>query len=298
MRRLPGHRHTPADIEKQQANERAMSKSCPLTRDDLADAFRGTGLTAGDSLIVHSSFRSLGEVEGGPGAVIAALLDVIGPEGNLMLPTFNYTRPLPEPYYDREETPSQTGIITETGRRWLGAIRSLHPTHSVAVIGPEAEKLTRDHLEYRSLGVGSPIDRLALMRGRVLFIGVWHTTNSTIHVGEEHAGIPKVSWYDELPFVKVKMPDGSIRKHQVDTSPSCGGAFNAVEHVLRQRGQVRDYRVARARMQLMQGQDVVKAVCDMIEERPDILLCNWPGCKPCTGARRNLRARDGTGPSR
>jgi len=51
---------------------------------NLMDAFQTLGLKAGDSLILHSAFRSLGEVADGPKNVFQALLNVIGPKGNLM----------------------------------------------------------------------------------------------------------------------------------------------------------------------------------------------------------------------
>ena len=260
-----------------------------LDRRTLAAAFRELGLEPGDGVIVHSSFRSLRPVDGGPEAVIDALLDAVGERGNLMLPTFNYTTPLPEPYYDADATPCRTGIIPELGRRRPGAVRSLHPTHSVAVIGPDADALTRDHLSVRAIGAGSPIDRLAKAGGKVLLVGVGHISNSTVHVAEEYAAIPKVSWYDPLPDVKMRMPDGRVVLHPLDASPSCSAAFGAAEHALRRRGRIRDLRIGPARCQLMTGRDVIELVGEIIEEKPDVLLCTWLACRPCTGARAGLR---------
>ena len=109
-----------------------------LTRESLAEALTFVGLRQGDTVIVHSSFRSFGAVEGGPETLLDALLDVLGPQGNLVLPTFNYSRPPPVPHYDPAVTPSRAGVLTEVGRRRPGAVRSLHPSHSVTVIGPDA----------------------------------------------------------------------------------------------------------------------------------------------------------------
>jgi len=256
---------------------------------DLSKVFSNVGLVSGDNVIVHSSFRSLGPVAGGPETVVQALLDVIGPDGNLMLPTFNYSHPAPTPYYDPRETPCRTGIIPEMGRKWAEAVRSLHPTHSVAVIGPDAEELTKDHLKVRTMGIGSPIDKLAKRDGKILLIGVGHTTNSTIHIGEEYAGVPKAPYQWGCPVVKICLPDGEIIEHQLDDSPSCSLAFGAVEYFLRDKGQIRDYLEGPVRPQLMRGQDVIDAVCEIFKCKPDILLCTDPACLPCVGARKNLR---------
>ncbi len=266
-----------------------MSTQTPLMRDDITRGLRELGLTAGDNLIVHSSMRHLGPVEGGTDTVIDAILEVIGIKGNLMLPTFNYVHPVPSPYYDPRETPGRTGILPEVGRRRREAVRSLHPTHSVAVIGPDAGRLTAGHLAQRVFGVGSPVDLLAREGGKVLLLGVGQTSNSTIHVAEEHAGLPKGPWPAGLPVVKIRRPDGTFLSHQLDTSCSCSASFEGAEWALRAHGEIRDARIGGV-CRLMLGRDIIRRVGEMIREKPDILLCTWEHCAPCTAARRRLAA--------
>ncbi len=57
-----------------------------LTLELLTSAFRDLGVDAGDTLLVHSSYKSLGPVEGGPQTVIDALLAALGPDGTLIMP--------------------------------------------------------------------------------------------------------------------------------------------------------------------------------------------------------------------
>jgi aminoglycoside 3-N-acetyltransferase len=265
-----------------------MADAAPLelTVADLAASLRQLGLSQGDSVLLHSAYRQVRPMENGPAGVIDAILAVIGPAGNLMLPTFNYSRPLPSPYFDPKTTPGRTGIIPELGRQRPGAVRSLHPTHSVAVIGLDAERLCRDHLTVRAMGVGSPIDRLAESGGKVLLLGVGHTSNSTIHVGEEHAGIPKGSWFAELPEAKILSPQGPIIHHRLDTSPSCSIAFGGVEGRLRERGAIRDGRVRNCFLQLMTGREVIAATVELLRQKPDLLLCTDPQCRPCSASRQ------------
>jgi aminoglycoside 3-N-acetyltransferase len=238
--------------------------------------------------VVHSSFRRLRRILDTPDEAIDAILECLGPAGDLVLPTFNYTSPLPEPCYDPEETPARTGIIVEIGRKRPEARRSLHPTHSVAVIGPHAEELTRGHLEGRALGIDSPLDRLARSGGKVLLLGVGHTSNSTIHVAEEHAGVPKVPLSDPLPRARVRRPDGSMIEHRLDPSPSCGIAFGGAEYVLRREGLIRDARAGSCRVQLMHGQDVIDRVGDLIRREPKVLLCTSQACERCRRTRRRI----------
>ena len=221
--------------------------------------------------------------------MIDAILEVIGPRGNLMLPTFNYVNPVPSPHFDPNETPGRTGILPEVGRKRPEAVRSLHPTHSVAVIGPGAGRLTEGHLSQRVFGVGSPVDILAREGGKVLLLGIGQTSNSTIHVAEEHAGLPKGPWPVGLPVVRIRRPDGTFLSHQLDTSCSCSAAFEGAEYALRAHGEIRDARIGGV-CRLMLGRDIIRRVGEMIREKPDILLCTWEHCPPCTAARRRLAA--------
>lgn len=47
------------------------------------------GVVPGDTLFVHSSYRSLGPVHGGAGTVVAALEHAVGPKGLILMPSFN-----------------------------------------------------------------------------------------------------------------------------------------------------------------------------------------------------------------
>ena len=60
-----------------------------LTRSDIVDGLRALGLAAGDRVVVHSSLKAFGRVEGGPNTVIDALEEVITPAGTLVMPTFS-----------------------------------------------------------------------------------------------------------------------------------------------------------------------------------------------------------------
>lgn len=263
-----------------------MSNS--LTKEKLVTAWRALGLRAGDDLLVHSALRSLGAIEGGADAVLDSLLEVLAPDGNLMLPAFNYSRPLPQPYFDPKSTPARTGILPERGRLRPGAKRSLHPTHSVAVIGPDASALTENHLETRAFGIGSPIDLLAQRGGKVLLLGVAQMSNSTIHIAEEHAHIPKAAVYNPLPGVGVLRPDGSVIEHRLDSSPSCSAAFEAVAWTLRKNGAIQDGRAADAMIQVMKGADVLEIIGQLLAAQPNALLCNNSDCATCPGTRVNL----------
>jgi aminoglycoside 3-N-acetyltransferase len=179
----------------------------PATRQNLAQALRRCGVEPGMTLLVHSSLSALGWVNGGPVAVIQALLDVLGRDGTLVVPTHsgNYSDPshwgnppVPQewwepirdtmPAFDPRITPTWgMGVIPETFRRWPGVLRSYHPSVSFAALGPRAKFITDNHeLEY-GLGEGSPLARIYELGGWVLLLGVGYDTNTSFHLAEYRA---------------------------------------------------------------------------------------------------------------
>ena len=162
---------------------------------DIVAGLRAIGLPEGATVLVHSSLRSFGHVRGGAGTVIEALLQAVGPRGTVLVPTLTGSEGLgPDnpPVFDVRRTPCWTGRIPETFRQVPDALRSLHPTHSVAAIGPRAEQLLRDHEQSPTpCGAESPYGRLVAQEdSHIVFLGVGLWCNTTFHHLEEVARVP------------------------------------------------------------------------------------------------------------
>ena len=170
-----------------------MVEQAAVVYGDIVSGLRGLGLRPGDRVLAHSSLSSFGYVEGGAPAVIDALLDVVGPDGTVLVPTLTGDEtlsPANPPRFDPHSSPCWTGRIPETLRMRPDAIRSLHPTHSVAAIGRDAESLTREHIDsITPCDERSPYGKLAeLPNGYVLLIGVSYQSLTLLHHVEEIAG--------------------------------------------------------------------------------------------------------------
>lgn len=200
----------------------------------LADDLYRLGLRPGDRVVVHSSLKAIGPIDGGAETVIRALLDVIGPGGLLVVPTFTYFTVR----FDPTSEPGLTGRIPETLRSWPGAVRSWHPTHSVAAIGAGAAALCAGHHLVGGLALDSPLDRLAAQDGYVLLLGVGHVVDSTVHIGEAHLPVPYlgVPFQPDQPRRASVLLDGEEIAVPLRHPPGCSRAFGAVERPLRRRG--------------------------------------------------------------
>jgi aminoglycoside 3-N-acetyltransferase len=157
-------------------------------RKKLTVDFLKAGIKQSVPVLVHSSLKSLGtDVPGGADTVIDALLDAIGPEGTLVIPTLSYLFVHDDkPIFDVVQTPTNLGAIPEAFRRRKGVVRSMHPTHSCCAFGAQAIAITSSHVLDRSpVGSNSPFSKVRDMNGQVVFLGCGARCNTSIHGVEE-----------------------------------------------------------------------------------------------------------------
>src|SRR5258706_8105013 len=114
-----------------------------LSYQELLDGFRQINIKQGDTIVVHTSYKSLGGVEGGVDAVIDAMRELVGKNGTVLFPAFNFQSWTETHYFDVMETPSKMGMITEQARLRQDAKRTPHPIYSFSVLGPRAEEFSK-----------------------------------------------------------------------------------------------------------------------------------------------------------
>lgn len=189
-----------------QTSESAATSWC---RHRLADDLWRLGLRPGVNVLINSSLRAIGTVEGGPATVLAALRRVLGPTATIVVPAQTQTNSTTSaahrravagmshdeivdyrerfPPFDPARTPSEgIGAIAEYLRQRPEAFRSSHPTSSFAALGPDAERLTARHPLHSHLGPESPLGALAASQAQVLLLGVGFAKCTAFHLAEYH----------------------------------------------------------------------------------------------------------------
>jgi aminoglycoside 3-N-acetyltransferase len=202
----------------------------------LADDFRALGVSAGDTVMVHASVRSVGEIAGGPDQIHLALKDALTESGTLMMyascPDYyddigrgvypgSIEREILEkmPAFDplTARAARDNGALVEFFRTYPGSIVNNHVARFVAW-GAQARHLFSEQPWDFPFGRGSALDRFVALDGRILLVGCDHDTVTFLHYAEHILDAPglrtvtmEVPWLEdgERVWKEVKEIDTS-----------------------------------------------------------------------------------------
>ncbi|RKF13185.1 aminoglycoside N(3)-acetyltransferase [Alginatibacterium sediminis] len=147
-------------------------------------------------LLVHSSMKAIGHVDGGPQTVLDTFCDHLNVEqsnpGLLIFPSHSWLdESNPGGVFKVQSEPSCVGLLSELFRQRSGVQRSKHPTHSVCAIGKGAEEyLALDDQAQSPCPPKGCWGELANMQAQIAFIGCTLSSNTFIHSLEEKANVP------------------------------------------------------------------------------------------------------------
>lgn len=212
-----------------------------VRKNDILAGFKKLDLK-GQRVVIHSSLRSFGHVEGGARTVIDAAQETFS---TILMPAFSWDSNTAPPlndrpsqngcdyaFYDNWSTPllpfcvESAGIEKSMGcisRFFLierGVLRSDHPWHSWAAWGDRAKEIISDH---PWTSANKPLEKLTGFDGWVVLLGVDLRSCTAIHIAEEKAG--------RKPFIRWAADrNGMVRR--VMTS-GCGKGFHRLMPYLR-----------------------------------------------------------------
>lgn len=248
------------------------------TKESLLRQLEEAKIPREGTVLMHSSMKSIGPVDGGADTVLDALSDYMK-DGLLVLPTHTWSYINGDnPRFSVEASPSCVGILTELFRKRPGVIRSLHPTHSVAALGREAADFVEGAERYdtpchRESPWGKLLDRNAV----ILLVGVDLKRNTFIHGIEEWMDIPGRLTDGHEALVTV-LPDGT--EIPVPSRRHCGLSWSLhfwkVEKVLERAGAIRRSRLGDALMWVCDAERLTEVLSAMLRDNPDLFSDNEP----------------------
>ena len=238
-------------------------------------------------VIIHSSLKSFGEVDGGAQTVVSALTAVFP---SVLVPTFTYKTmltPLTGPeqnaitygsgesqnrmaefFTPRMPADPLMGIIPETFRTSPRAERSIHPIQSFA--GINAANLLKAQSMAAPLG---PLMTLENEGGWAVLMGVNHTVNTSVHYAEKLAG--------RRQFLRWALTTKGVR--ECPGFPGCSAGFQAIAPEMEKF--TRKVQIGAASVQAVPLVMLFKVVIARIKKDSLALLCEREDCERCNQIR-------------
>ena len=247
-------------------------------KEDLLNQLKDMKIKQSGTLLVHSSLKSMGQVEGGAETVLDALSDYMA-DGLLVLPThtWNYING-DNPRFYVEDSPSCVGILPELFRKRPGVIRSWHPTHSVAALGRDAVEFTVGDEQFDTpCARGSVWGKLLDLKAQIILVGVDLRRNTFIHGIEEWVDIPG-RMTDTHEMLYTVLADGT--EISVPSRRHCGLSWSEhfwkVENTLIEGGALKIGNLGDAEVRICDTVKTTDILSKMLRENPDLFSDNEP----------------------
>jgi aminoglycoside N3'-acetyltransferase len=254
----------------------------------LGEQLRTLGVQPGSVLLVHTAFSRVGPLDGGPDALIDSLIDVLGPDGTLVMPSWTDEDDQP---FDPASTSAlpHLGIVADTFWRRPGVLRGSHP-FAVAAVGAHADHITSAPLVLPPHAPDSGVARVHELDGWVLLLGVDHDANTTIHLAELTAGVP----YWHANHITV-LEDGGPKRIYYAENDSCCQRFSLAGDWLRERDLQREGPVGNAHAMHVRSRDVVETVVEELrDDRCRFLHPRGSACDECEESWVSVLGYSGT----
>ncbi len=230
------------------------------TKTDIFNSLKNIGAPRNSVVIIHCSLKSIGEIEGGGQGLLDALIEYFTLDGGILcIPTHTWA------WQDDKSVPtldlcaprSNIGALPTLAANDARGVRTLHPTHSMAVFGEKSAVADFVKGEEKVETTTSPkgcYGKIYSMGGFVLLLGVGQNKNTFLHCVEEMLNVPnRIS--SEPVFLTVKNVDGSVTTRKLYPLEAKGiddvsVNFPNYEPAFRYHGCIKDGFLGNAKIQL------------------------------------------------
>jgi len=252
-----------------------------LDHTKLVSEFKRIGLKKNDVILVHSSFKAFGGVEGGPQTVIDALLTVIGTEGTLITPRFNFDFSTHGTTWDIRTTPSHMGIISEFVRKDPRSFSIFHPIYSFCIIGKNAKQLA-EHRYKGSYSKDSIFHKLRTLDAKILQIDCVYKGTTMIHHVEEMLQV-EYKYFKNFTGIVIdedgKSFEDTFNIYVRDWKRGFVTDVLPIGKILEEEKVTKTDQIGNAKIWLTKAEDVYNVTVDAIKKNPYVLCKIIPPTK-------------------
>ena len=230
-----------------------------FTKEQLKEQIRQMGVQPDDIVLIHTSMKASGEVEGGADTVIDAFIECL-PDGLFLVPTHTWAVVgKDQPVYDVRSTVPNIGALPRVAAFRKDGIRSLHVTHSIWAHGKGAEEFIKGEENAETpCPVGFAWSRLATVKAKILLLGVNHSRDTFIHSIDELANVPDRIQPEPYEVTCIDWNGNAIkhpmRPHYCTKTDDISGYFINFEKALISQGAQKSGQLGNAEVRIIDAQ--------------------------------------------
>ena len=203
------------------------------------DFCKGLGIESNHQILIHSSFSAINKAFSiSPTETIIQLKKLISPvAGSIIFPAFTYCFKKSDgtnEIYDRLNSPSKVGLLSEEFRKSSGVVRTSSPTHSFSLWGKIIKIIPETNSPESPLGENSVCQYLVNHpSSHVLML---NTDFSSFTLGHHYEIICKVPWFNFSPWDYMNVEEYGVSTQglqKLKEIPGCAKSFVSIEkHLL------------------------------------------------------------------
>ena len=202
-----------------------------LNRAEIVQALAEVGVKKGDILLMHSSLKACGYIEGGARTVLESVMEAVGENGTVLMPSFlkasAYLNGINKQWAHR---PSDLSDAKSAAMKWIGvipmqflqlfpekAVRGKHLTHPWCGWGPLAAEMTGKQQpcdppagETSALAAavekGAKILHFGSPMGHTTFLHYLETKYDLPGLGPMYVEVKRADGYSDYAFIPKHLP--------------------------------------------------------------------------------------------
>lgn len=243
-----------------------------ITKEDITQQLQNIGVQRGMLLLVDACSEKMGYISGGIQTFIDALMEAVGYEGTIVMPSFTpqfidpactgskkidrenweLLRDTALPFHKKLSPPETTDAMVHQFMRNEGVVRSYHPIYSFVAWGKYAKIICDKHPLHFGLSKESPLGKLSELNGFVLLAGCSFKA-CTIFQLARYSG-------EQLPIKIMTSPieqnNQMIWKDMLDLEMDTSG-FEVIGEVMEERKIVKNMYINTSRCRFFSAREAV-----------------------------------------